>query len=86
MGKKEKIQKELDLILEKLRFWRYVIFGIVSAVIGVIYNISQNKTYVNIGIIILLFLSFLGIILSITRINSLTKKYYYFLSKLEKEE
>ena len=37
MGKKERLQKELDLLLEKIRFWRYVIFAIVSGVIGVLF-------------------------------------------------
>ncbi|WP_457562286.1 hypothetical protein [Caminibacter pacificus] len=60
MGNKERIQKELDLFLEKLKFWRYVIFAIVSGVIGVV--------------------------ISIKRIDVLTKEYEELLEILEKEE
>lgn len=86
MGKKEKYQKELDFLLEKLRFWRYVIFVIVSAVTGVLFSLSQNKIIVNIIVLLLLLFGFIGIIISIKRISSLTKEYLYYLDLLEKEE
>jgi len=43
MGTKEKLQKELDLLLEKIRFWRYAIFAIVSGVVGVLFGLTQNE-------------------------------------------
>jgi len=85
MGKKEKLQKELDLILEKIRFWRYVLFAIFSGVIGIIFGISQHKIYLNIGVILLLSTGLIGVILSIKRIENLTKVYNKNLDLLEKE-
>ena len=86
MGKKERVQKELDLLLEKLRFWRYVIFGIVSGVIGILFSLTQNKITMNYGVIALLLFSLIGIIISIKRITSLTKDYKIELDILEREE
>ena len=86
MGKKEKLQKELDLLLEKIRFWRYVIFAIVSSVIGILFGLTQQKINLNWGIIILLALGFVGIVISIIRLNDLTKNYQNNLELLEKEK
>jgi F0F1-type ATP synthase assembly protein I len=86
MGTKEKLQKELDLLLEKIRFWRYAIFGIVSGVIGVLFGITQNKIHINWGIITLLLLGFIGVIISIKRLSDLTREYQKDLELLEKEE
>jgi len=86
MGAKEKLQKELDLLLEKMRFWRYVIFGIVSGVVGMLFGLTQNKIHLNWGTIILLGLGFVGIVISITRLSFLTKNYQNNLELLEKEE
>jgi len=86
MGAKEKLQKELDLLLEKMRFWRYVIFGIVSGVVGMLFGLTQNKIHLNWGTIILLALGLIGIIISIIRLSTLTKDYQNNLEILEKEE
>jgi len=86
MGAKEKLQKELDLLLEKMRFWRYVIFGIVSGVVGMLFGLTQNKIHLNWGTIVLLGLGFVGIVISITRLSFLTKNYQNNLELLEKEE
>ena len=63
MGKIEKYQKELDFILEKLRFWRYVIFAIVSGVVGILFSISQNKININLSIVLLLFFALMGVVI-----------------------
>ena len=86
MGVKEKLQKELDLILEKMRFWRYVIFGIFSGTLGIIVSASQDKLKLNLTIFIVLILALIGVIVSIKRIDFLTKEYQKFLELLEKEE
>ena len=86
MGLKEKLQKELDLLLEKLRFWRYVISGIVSGTLGIIVSASQNKLQMNLVIMIILVIGFIGIIISIKRIDTLTKEYMKLLEVLGKEE
>ena len=86
MGNKEYLQKELDLLLEKLRFWRYVLFAIVSAIIGIIFSISQNKLNVNIIVFGLVLSGFLGMILSIKRISFLTQEYKKYLKELKDAE
>jgi drug/metabolite transporter (DMT)-like permease len=86
MGAKEKIQKELDLLLEKIRFWRYVIFGIVSGVVGVLFGLTQNKIHITWGVIFLLGAGLAGIIVSIKRLSDLTKDYQQNLELLEREE
>jgi len=85
MGAKEKLQKELDLLLEKMKFWRYVIFGIVSSVVGMLFGLSQNKVSINWGVITLFTFAFIGIVTSIIRLNDLTKNYQNKLELLEKE-
>jgi len=84
MGAKEKLQKELDLILEKLRFWRYVIFAMISAVIGVLFSLTQKKIIINFWLFILFLASFLLLLFSVKRIAKLTKDYYKFLEELGK--
>jgi len=86
VGIKERLQKELDLLLEKIRFWRYVVFGIISGIIGILFGITQNKIHINWGVIILLGAGLTGIIISIIRLNSLTNDYQINLELLEKEE
>jgi len=86
MGKKEKYQKELDFILEKLRFWRYVVLAIFSGIIGIGFSMAQHKIEINILTFLFLFFGFIGIFISVIRINFLTKRYYFYLNLLEKEE
>jgi len=86
MGRKEYLQKELDLLLEKLRFWRYVVFGIISGVIGIMFGVSQGKVVINGIVFTLLFMAFIGIVISIVRLSSLTKEYQNNLKLLKKEE
>ena len=85
MGKKEKYQKELDFLLEKIRFWRYVVFAIFSGIIGVGFSITQKKILVNVELLGFMISGIIGLILSVARIHFLTKKYFYYLNLLEKE-
>ena len=80
MGKKEKYQKELDFILEKLRFWRYVVLAIFSGIIGIGFSMAQHKIEINILTFLFLFFGFIGIFISVIRINFLTKRYYFYLN------
>ena len=86
MGRKEKLQKELDFMLEKLRFWRYVILGIVSGTLGILISLSQGKMHLNFAIILILVIGLIGILVSVKRIDSITKEYREMLELLEKEE
>ena len=85
MGKKEKYQKELDLLLEKLRFWRYVLFAIFSGAMGVLFSLSQKKVIINSLLAFLFLFSFFISLIAVIRISILTKKYYFYLDLLEKE-
>ncbi len=86
MGRKEKLQKELDFMLEKLRFWRYVILGIVSGALGILISLSQGKMHLNLAIILILVIGLIGILISVKRIDSITKEYRETLELLEKEK
>ena len=86
MGNKEKLQKELDFLLEKLRFWRYVILGIVSGTVGIVVSASQHKLELNNAIVMILLLGLFGVVVAIKRIDALTKEYQGLLEILEKEE
>ncbi|WP_456479410.1 hypothetical protein [Nautilia sp.] len=81
MGKKEYLQKELDFILEKLRFWRYVILLLISGIIGIISAKKIEYLYI--------FLVFCGIVIlffAIKRLDNLTKEYKLFLQELKESE
>jgi len=84
MGAKERLQKELDLLLEKMKFWRYVIFGIVSGTVGMIFGASQNKLQLNLVAMVFLIFGLISIVISIKRLDTLTKKYEQLLNQLER--
>ncbi len=83
MGKKERLQKELDLLLEKMRFWRYSIFAIMSGVVGILYAYSQGKVTANITIYGFLIAALVSIIIAVKRLSSLDKEYRKLLELLE---
>ena len=85
MGVKERLQKEL-VLLEKLKFWRYIVLGIVSGVVGVLFSLTQNKININYELVFLLLLALISSIIAVKRITSLTKEYNESLDLLEKEE
>jgi len=85
LGVKERLQKEL-VLLEKLKFWRYIVLGIVSGVVGVLFSLTQNKININYELVFLLLLALISSIIAVKRITSLTKEYNESLDLLEKEE
>ncbi|WP_457746284.1 hypothetical protein [Sulfurimonas sp.] len=86
MGKKEKLQKELDLLLEKIRFWRYALLAILSGIIGMVFAASQGKVVINFAISGFVFFGFIGILISVKRLSSIDKNYRELLDELEKVE
>ena len=86
MGQKEKLQKKLDFILEKLRFWRNIIFAIVSAIVATIFAVNQAKIEATITLIILVFLGVMVLAISLVRLSKLTKEFNIYLEKLGEEE
>jgi len=83
MGKKERLQKELDLLLEKMRIWRYIILAIISGTIGVLFSSVSGKIEINYGISFFIILGFIGIFISVKRLLSLDKNYRELLNDLE---
>ena len=83
MGKKERLQKELDLLLEKMRVWRYIILAIMSGTIGILFSSISGKLEINYGIAIFIILGFIGIFISVKRLLALDRNYREFLDDLE---
>jgi len=83
MGKKERLQKELDLLLEKMRVWRYIILAIMSGTIGILFSSISGKLEINYGIAIFIILGFIGIFMSVKRLLALDINYREFLDDLE---
>ena len=81
MGRKERIQKELDLILEKLRFWRVVIVSIIAGIIGLWLQHDVSTSVTSVVVIA----GIVGVIIAIWRIHVLSLMYYKLLDMLEKE-
>ena len=77
MGKKERIQKELDLILEKMRFWRYAILAMISGIVGMLFAASQGK---------IMIAGFVGLVIATKRLSSIDKNYRELLDELERIE
>ena len=86
MGKNEKLQKELDFLLEKIRFWRYTILAIISGEAGTLFGISQNKIHVDVIVLLLLIFGAIGLVVAVKRIDTITKEYQKLLELLEKED
>lgn len=83
MGKKERLQKELDLLLEKMRVWRYIIIAIISGTIGILFSSVSGKLEINYGISIFVILGFIGIFISVKRLLELDESYRELLNDLE---
>lgn len=83
MGKKERLQKELDLLLEKMRIWRYIILAIISGTIGILFSSVSGKLEINYGISFFIILGFIGIFTSVKRLLLLDKNYRELLNELE---
>ena len=84
MGKKERIQKELDLLLEKIRFWRYVILAIISGLVGMLFAASQHKLILGLAVSAFFITGFIGILIAIKRLGSIDLNYKELLNELEK--
>ena len=86
MGRKERLQKELDLLLEKIRFWRYVILAIISGTVGMLFAASQGKLIVGVAVLGFIVAGFLGLVIAVKRLSSIDTSYRELLNELEKVE
>ena len=84
MGKKEQLQKEIDIIEGKVRFFRNSILALVSGLVWAIYAILEKKAgeelliLAGIGAVVLIFL--------FIRVKSLESKQYWLLDELKEEK
>ncbi len=84
MGRKEQLQKEIDLLEGKVRFFRNAILALASALVWAIYAILEKKAgqeiliLAGIGAVVLIFL--------FLRTKSIESKQYWLLEELKKEE
>ncbi len=83
MGKKEKLQKEIDVLEGKIRFFRNAILTIVSAIVWVAYAIIENKA--DEKILILAGVGSVVLIFIFIRVKSLENKEIWLFEELEKE-
>ena len=84
MGKKEKLQKELDLLLEKMRFWRYTLLAVISAIVGMAFSVSQGKIEIGSEVTFFSFAGFVVSVIAVKRLSSIDKEYRELLEELEK--
>ena len=47
MSKSEALQKKIDKIADKVKFFRYILFALLSSNIGLVFGISQGKIIEN---------------------------------------
>jgi len=59
LSKKDKLAKEIDELLDEIKFFRNVLFAILSGMIGVLFSYSQNLLKLN---FIVEFLLIIGIV------------------------
>ena len=86
MSKKDSLQKEIDALLDKMKFWRSVTVSIISGLIGIIFAISQNKLSVNNITNTLILTGILLIIISLKFMYNREQERIELVKKLEKED
>ena len=87
MGKKESLQKEIDAILAKLKFWRNSILAVISGMVALIFSISQNKIDTTSVLIEILFISGVCVIIVLGYyIKRDENKMAFLIEELKKEE
>jgi len=86
MGIIEALQKKIDQIADKVRHLRQIIIVLMSAIIGVIFGISQNKVKDDFIVDILLILGTIIVIIIGFLIKNEEKKRNMLIDKLEKKE
>jgi len=82
VGKKESLQKKIDQLDRKLKFYSSIILALLSAIVWSIYAIMENKADYKV-----IFLSFTGILVSVIValiIRKLEKEQNKLIEKLEK--
>jgi len=85
LSKKDKLSKEIDELLDEIRFFRNILFGILSGIIGVLFSYSQNVLKMNFIVEFLLWMGIVAIIVLVIIIYNLKKKKHNLHELIEKE-
>jgi len=86
MGKKESLQAEIEIIRDRVKFFRNLLLALISGLVGVLYAFTQHKIEENIYFIILISSGIFGIIYISVLIHFSEKNRKEFVKRLEKEE
>ena len=84
MGKKEKIQKELDRLERYAKFYLNMLLTILGGIVWSIYALMEHKT--NNDIIILTSIGIIIAILIVFKIKTIDTQQDQLLNRLEKEQ
>ncbi|WP_456470732.1 hypothetical protein [Caminibacter sp.] len=86
MSKKDFLIKEIDAIIEKIRFWRNLLIALLSGLAAMLFGLSQKKLVLN-HLTYILFISGVILIILITYlIKKEEDKRQKLLEKLKKEK
>jgi len=86
MSKKDSLQKEIDALLDKMKFWRSVTVSIISAIFGIIFGISQHKLENNTTTQSLVILGGISILVTLYFMYKREQERIELVNKLEKED
>ena len=86
MAKKEQYQKEIDILMEELRFFHNLLLGLISGIIGVVYALGINKLALSSFIFIILTGGFLSLIFILVKITEIKEEQMVFIEKLGEVE
>ena len=86
MSEKEFLIKEIDSIIDKIRFWRNLLIAILSGLAAMLFGLSQKKLIIN-NLTVFLFISGIILIAIITIIiKKEEEKKKKLMIKLKKEK
>jgi len=86
MSKKDVLSKEIDELLDEIKFWRNVLFAIISGLVGIVFTYSQNKIILSFNLEILILIGVFSIFIILFIIYKKRNIKYKLHLKLEKEE
>ena len=78
------ITEKLNILRDKVKFLRTILFGLLSAVGGFIFAFSQNKLLLNLKFSIVIILTIVSVFYIIFKIKQEEKKINFLIRKLER--
>jgi len=86
MSKKDVLSKEIDELLDEIKFWRNVLFTIISALVGIVFTYSQDKIKLSLNLEILIITGVSSIFIILFIIYIKRKEKYSLHQELFKED